>query len=104
MEQADGRTYVWAFTPARWGVPSAVFSSREKAEVWINQHQASGTLTLYPLDICHYDWCVDDGYFKPKRDDQRTSQFIVNFVSGREHYHYNMDEADSGTDSETKEQ
>nr|WP_225552773.1 hypothetical protein [Sphingobacterium bovistauri] len=45
----DSKIYVFNGNNAAF--PSAVFSSYKKAEKWIQLHQLSGTLTVYPLDI-----------------------------------------------------
>ncbi|WP_433377809.1 DUF7710 domain-containing protein [Streptosporangium sp. CA-115845] len=42
---------VWAFVGegGRW--PSAIFSSRDRAEEWISARGLTGMLTEYPLDV-----------------------------------------------------
>lgn len=67
---------------------SGVFSSRERAEEWIARRRLAGVLTAYPLNEGAYDWAVANGHFKPKRDDQRTPEFIGRFASGHLHWHY----------------
>jgi hypothetical protein len=80
---------VWVFNGARSSFPSAVFTKRELAEQWIEANKLEGTLTAYPLNIGIYDWVTSNGYFIPKQEDQRTSEFIARFSSGQqEHYHY----------------
>jgi hypothetical protein len=80
---------VWVFNGARSNFPSAVFTTRELAEVWISKHALSGTLTRYPLDLGVYEWATDRGYFAAKRDDQRSAEFIGRFsAANQEHYHY----------------
>lgn len=82
-------SFVWIFNGLKARFPSGVFTDREAAERWIEQHGLSGTLTAYPLDVGIYDWAVKIGYFKPKRDDQHTAEFIQRFSSAsQEHYHY----------------
>ncbi len=79
----------WIFTGPKAQFPSGVFTGREAAERWIQQHHLSGTLTAYPLDVGVYDWAVARGHFAPKRDDQRSPEFIQRFTSAtQEHYHY----------------
>ena len=95
MEQ-DGvpETWVYVFNGAdpqgkgRASFPGGVFSSRETAEAWIVRHRLSGVLTAYPLDEGAYDWAVEHGWFKPKRDDQRTPAFVGRFGLGYRHWHY----------------
>ena len=80
---------VWIFTGPKAQFPSGVFGARETAERWIEQNHLSGTLTAYPLDTGVYDWAVANGHFAPKRDDQRSPEFIQRFSSAtQEHYHY----------------
>lgn len=80
---------VWIFTAPKAQFPSGVFTGREVAERWIHQHRLSGTLTAYPVDVGVYDWAVSGGHFAPKRDDQRSPEFIQRFSSAtQEHYHY----------------
>lgn len=79
---------VWVFMGGG-GSPAGVFTLRERAETWIRCNSLSGTLTAYPLDIGIYDWTIERGYFRPKRDDQKTPQFIGRFSSAyQEHYHF----------------
>lgn len=68
--------------------PSGVFSSRENAEAWIAKHSLSGCLTMYPLDEGAYDWAIREGYWTPRREDQKTPEFISGFACGRVHFHY----------------
>jgi hypothetical protein len=85
----DTEKIVWVFNGPRGMFPSAVFSKKELADNWIKLNRLTGTLTAYPLDISVYDWAVNNGCFKPKRDDQRTPEFIGKFSSAsQEHYHY----------------
>jgi len=80
---------VWVFTGTRAQFPAGVFRGRETAERWIRQHGLTGTLTAYPVDVGVYDWAVTAGYFSPRQDDQRASEFIQRFSSAsQEHYHY----------------
>ena len=82
-------SFIWIFTGSKAQFPSGVFTERETAEHWIRQHGLSGTLSAYPVDIGTYDWAVSAGHFTPKRDDQRSAEFIQRFSSGtQEHYHY----------------
>jgi hypothetical protein len=89
MEQSGELESVWVFKGSLAGHPSAVFRTRERAEEWISHQKLTGTLTKYPLDLPIYTWAVEKGHFVPKRDDQRTSEFIAGFSSAsQEHYHY----------------
>ncbi|QEY26178.1 DUF7710 domain-containing protein [Neisseria zalophi] len=77
----NNELYVWVFQGSKASFPSAIFSSKEKAICWIKKHKVSGMLSKYPLDISIYDWTITKGFFKPKRDDQKTPKFIQNFSS-----------------------
>jgi hypothetical protein len=80
---------VWVFNGDGSTLPSAVFSSREKAEAWITQRGLSGVLTGYPVDVPVYDWAIEQGFFTPKRDYQFQAKFIQRFSSASlEHSHY----------------
>jgi hypothetical protein len=80
---------IWVFTGPRAQFPAGVFTQRATAEQWISQHRLSGTLTAFPLDIGAFDWAVSAGHFTPKRDDQKSAEFIQRFSSAsQEHYHY----------------
>jgi hypothetical protein len=79
---------VWVFNGGGT-FPAAVFSTRERAEVWIAERRLSGTLTKYPVDISAYDWAVAANAFRPVRPDQSEPRFIGRFSSAsQEHYHY----------------
>jgi hypothetical protein len=95
--------HVWIFKSGGQ-FPSAVFTTRQKAEAWITANRIEGTLTKYPLDVSIYDWALASGYFVPKRDDQRTSQFIGQFSSAsQEHYHYDFGRQDTSAADATSE-
>lgn len=88
--------FVWVFNGSRATFPCAVFTSREIAEAWITRNNVQGTLTKYPLDVGAYDFAIQNGWFTPKRDDQRSPEFIQRFTSAsQEHYHYDSDASDS---------
>ncbi len=80
---------VWVFNGYGGQFPSAVFTTVEKAEEWIAKHKLSGVLTWYPLDSPVYEWVIARGYWQPKKDHQRTPDFIQTFSSAYTgHYHY----------------
>jgi hypothetical protein len=82
-------SWLWIFHGAGGGFSSALFSDRLKAEEWIRKYSLTGTLTKMPVDISVYDWAIENGKFKPKRDSQKTGEFIQHFTCGAlEHYHY----------------
>lgn len=80
---------VWVFHGMGGRFTSGVFSSRERAEAWIASHQLTGVLTCYPVDKGVYDWSIQSGFFKVKKDEQLKAEFIQKFTSAsQEHYHY----------------
>jgi len=80
---------VWVFVGEGSRLPSAVFSTKESAETWIERHRVSGILTAYPVGAGVYDWAIDTGRFRPKSDEQKTSSFIGRFTCAfLEHSHY----------------
>ena len=80
---------VWVFNGTGARLPSAVFSSKEVASRWIEQHGLSGLLTSYPLDESMYDWAVRTGNFTPKRETHASAAFIQSFTSAaRDHVHF----------------
>lgn len=79
---------VWVFNGGG-SFPGGVFTCLETAEAWISANRLTGVLTAYPLDTGIYDWATSKGYFMPKRDDQKSPDFIGRFSSAsQEHYHY----------------
>ena len=83
------RSWIWIFNGAKGTFPSGVFGEQTRADAWIRLHKLTGTLTRYPVDIGVYDWAIAEGFFIPRRDAQRTSDFIGRFsTASQEHYHY----------------
>ncbi len=80
---------VWVFNGDKHPFPSGVFTDQTLAEEWIKTNKLTGTLTAYPLNQGVYEWAVERGYFKAKREDQTTPSFIGNFSSASQpHEHY----------------
>jgi len=80
---------IWVFMGKGAACPSALFTTREQAEDWIKANGLQGMLTKYPIDIPVYDFAIGNGWFTPKRDYQRSPEFIQRFTSAsQEHYHY----------------
>ena len=79
----------WVFCGTKAAFPSAVFQTKEDAESWIQVNRLNGTLTQYPVGISVYDWAVQEGLFKPKKEEHSLPSFIQSFSSAsQEHYHY----------------
>ncbi|WP_232107250.1 DUF7710 domain-containing protein [Gimesia alba] len=88
MLQEEKHT-MWVFHGASAQFAIGVFSSREKAETWINRHQLIGVLTRYPVDTGVYDWAIETGMFSPQKEYQTGAKFIGRFTSAsQEHFHY----------------
>lgn len=85
---------VWVFTGVRntpgtnATFPGGVFSTVQRAEEWIAEHQLSGVLTMCQLDVGAYDWAVEHGSFKPKKPHHFTAEFIGRFAGGETHFHH----------------
>lgn len=88
MEKEEKYSSAWIFHGVKGHFASAVFSSREKAEIWIKQKHLSGILTHYQIDIPAYDWAIENEYFIPKKEHHLSPEFIQTFSGGHEHYHY----------------
>lgn len=86
-------TTVWLFQGERGRFPSAVFSSRAKAEEWILKNNLTGVLTKYPVDAECLDWArrtPPANMGTEKREAGRVdSGLVASFTyAGQEHYHY----------------
>ena len=80
---------IWIFNGNDGALPAGAFDSKEKAEVFIEKYNLSGCLTKYPVNLSLYDWTIENEYFEPKKDSQKSSKFIETFTSAyTEHYHY----------------
>jgi len=80
---------IWVFSGVGSHFPAGIFSSRDKAEVWVRAHHLSGTLTKYPVDIGLYDWALAHGFFHVRAEDQKAPEFIQRFTTAsQEHHHY----------------
>jgi hypothetical protein len=81
--------FVWVFVGENAKFPAALFNNLQDAEFWIEKNDATGILTKYPLDISIYDWCIENSYFKPKKEHEYSARFIQSFSSAsQEHFHY----------------
>ncbi|MDF7813831.1 hypothetical protein [Hymenobacter sp. YC55] len=86
---------VWVFHGMGGRFTTGVFTSRQQAEQWIQQHRLSGMLTNYPLNRGVYDWAVQQEFFRITKEEQTTAEFIQRFTSAsQEHYHYENGELD----------
>lgn len=86
MEEAK---QIWIFNGDKNSFPSAVFDSKKLALDWIKTYKLSGTLTLYPVNISVYNWAIDNNYYTPKQEFQKTPTNIANFTSTHlEHIHF----------------
>lgn len=88
VSECPGQTqFVWVFNGGK--LPSAVFSTRERAEAWIREHRLSGLLTKYPVDIPALEWMVEQGLFSAEKAAEMPPHKRSCFSSAsQEHYHY----------------
>jgi hypothetical protein len=70
----------------RW-FPSAIFTTKEAGEKWIEEKGLSGTLTQMPVNISAYDHAIESGLFTPQKN-EFTPEFIGAFSSRLWHGHY----------------
>lgn len=82
---------VFVFNGINRSLPSAVFSTKEKAENWVRTNNLCGTITEMPLDISAYDHAIQNGLFSPKKAHESTPKFIAEFSSRLWHGHYGDD-------------
>lgn len=81
--------FIFLFSGINGKFPSGVFSSKEKATQWIETHKLSGMLTQYPIDIGVYEWAIQNDFFTPKYENQKTPKFIQQFSSAyMKHWHF----------------
>ena len=84
--------YIWVFHGAGGRFSSGVFESKKLAESWISNNKLQGVLTKYPVNKGVYDWAIEKGYFKAKKEEHSTPGFMQKFTTGsQEHYHYEDD-------------
>ena len=85
----EEQEYVWVFHGANGRFTSGVFTTRKTAEKWINENTLTGILTKYPVNQGVYNWSINNGYFKVKKEEQKSPDFIQRFTTAsQEHYHY----------------
>lgn len=83
----DNRIYVFNADQACFA--SAVFSSYQLAELWIQRNHLSGVLVEYPLNVGCYDWAMENAYFKDKSPIDRSPEFIAKFLSAyQKNWHF----------------
>jgi hypothetical protein len=69
--------------------PTAVFETFDAAYQWIKENELTGHLSEYPIGISVYDWAVENGYYKPKDESQKSVGHIQKFgTSYLRHEHY----------------
>ena len=89
MADMSGVQTIWVFTGPRAHFPSGVFTTLETAELWIQRHGLTGTLTQYPVDEGAYDWAIRENLFEASKPEHRSAGFISRFsAANQEHYHY----------------
>src|SRR6266849_10802351 len=95
MNNGDLLGTLWVFTTSAEAqvpdmfLPVAVFDTLQRGTQWAADKAASGTLTEYPINVSAYDWAIANGYFKPRRADQRAAHFIETFSDASQaHCHF----------------
>jgi hypothetical protein len=81
---------VWVFTGTGAAFAAGVFSTRERAELWISDRKLTGTLTAYPVDAGVLDWALSEGLVSESvRLKVKDPKFVASFSSAmQEHHHY----------------
>jgi hypothetical protein len=80
---------IWIFISEGAPFPCACFERFEEAESTIQKYSLSGILTAYPLGTIVFDWAVENQFFKPRKSEHFTSEFIGRFTSAlQKHFHY----------------
>ena len=82
---------VWVFNGSGAQFPAAVFSTRELAAAWIEEHGLTGMLTEYPVDVSALDWSVGQGFFRPTKAKHQTPEFKQSFTSASQAHHHFQD-------------
>ena len=80
------------FTPDGATFPAGVFTTRERAEQWIERVGAVGLLGEYVLDAAAYDVLTSAGMFTPRTEAQMTDAYQARFTTPVDHWHYGLDE------------
>jgi len=89
MNLTHDNRFIWVFCGEGAHFPCACFTTLSSAIAWISETQVSGCLTQYPLDISHYDWAINNGYFLPKFPSHHSPKFIQRFTCAvAKHYHF----------------
>ena len=72
------------------------FETQQAAEAFIHLHKIPCILQKIPVNIAIYDWVIQQGYWQPKYESQKTTPFIAQFNSAYlQHEHYYSSEDDS---------
>jgi|SRR6476661_836312 len=80
---------IWVFHSTKAQFTTGLFTSLESAEAAIREFGLSGILTKYPIDTLVYPWAIENGWFKVRKPEQESAEFIGRFTSAsQEHYHY----------------
>ena len=72
---------IYLFNAEKAAFASAVFTSKQLAESWIQKHHVCGVLTEYPVNTSCYDWAIEHGYFVTKSPIDCSPVFIGKFLS-----------------------
>lgn len=79
---------IWVFNGKRNGFAGGVFTDVELAKQWIEKHKLTGVLTLYPVNVGVYDWAIENGLFKVKKEHDKATEFIGGFTTASQKHHH----------------
>ncbi|MDR2905176.1 MAG: hypothetical protein LBU73_04400 [Helicobacteraceae bacterium] len=60
--------WIWIFQGENATSCTAVFTEKEKAELWIFKHSLSGSLTRMPVNKSVYDWAIELDFLYLKKN------------------------------------
>jgi len=80
--------FIWVFVGNGGPFPSAVFSSKQRADDWIGSKGLFGVFTLYELDVPAIERSLALGTFRPRPGEPLTADKIGRFAGGEAHWHY----------------
>lgn len=85
--------HVWVFSGAGAKFPAGVFTTKERAGLWIARYRLTGVLTSYPLDEGTFDWAVANEHFRVDNERARLKAsdplYVGSFSSAAQaHHHY----------------
>ncbi len=80
--------YVYVFTPKGATYPAGIWNTESEAGTWIVTHGAVGMLSKYAVGLSAHQAVVDLGLLRLDRPERETVEFIRNFTSAVDHWHF----------------